>query len=328
MITAARRPGRFGLQSRRRTCPDRGAAHRAARLSEPHPRQRPSGLFDPRHLDLERVGPGLVRRRIEGRSARPLGLRAHVRASDVQVDPQPGARADGPADRGCRRLQQRLDQRRLHQLLRGGPGQPSPAAALGRGRADGLAGRRAGLLRLRARRGEGGVALSPSRPALRQAFPLSTRRSPTTCIPTPGPASATSRSWTRRRSTTCAPSTPPITGPTMRCWSSPAISTRPSSTRWIDQYFAPIARPAAADPARHGDRAGAHRGARATPSTRPNTPLPAVLITYPLPPTATATRRRSRCSTRSFRPARARGSTRALVYRDQLASEAARASSS
>ena len=100
-------------------------------LSEPHARQRPARLCDPRSRQLQRLGPGLVRRRLEGRSARPLGLRPSVRAYDVQVDPQPGARAVRPADRGCRRLQQRLDQRRLHQLLRGRPRQPSRSACSG-----------------------------------------------------------------------------------------------------------------------------------------------------------------------------------------------------
>src|SRR3546814_2880900 len=46
-------------------------------------------------------------------------------------------RSDGPADRGCRRLQQRVDRRRLHQLLRGRSRQPSPAATVRRSRPHG-----------------------------------------------------------------------------------------------------------------------------------------------------------------------------------------------
>ena len=198
------------------------------------------------------------------------------------------------------------------------------AAALGRGRADGLAGDRAGLLRLRARRGEGGAAQPRPRRALRQAvLPLSAadllRRSSLRAAR----ASAASRISTPRRSRTSAPSTPPITGPTMRCWSSPAISTRPSSTAGSTDISAPIARPATADPARDGARAGADRARAATPSTSRTRRCRRSLLAYPAAAgRATRTRRRSRCSTAILSTGESSRLHQSLVYRDQIASQA------
>ena len=51
---------------------------------------------------------------------------------------------------------------------------------------------------------------------------------------------------------------------------------------WIDQYFAPIARPAAAIP-RVTAAEPVHQGARHFTVYEANTPLPAAMITYPLP---------------------------------------------
>ena len=255
------RPGRSGLLRPPTPLPSPDRRRRADRLSEPNAGQWPAGLLDSRYGQLQRVGPGLVRCRLQGRSARTIGLRPSVRAHDVQGDAKSGPRTVRPADRGCRRLQQCLDERRLHQLLRGRSGQPPPAPALGRGRADELAGDRAGLLRLRARRGEGGIAQPrPRRSPMVASSTSICRKSPTTCIPMRGPASAASRISTPRRSRTSAPSTPPIIGPTMPCWSSPAISTRPSSTAGSTS----ISRRSPADDrhsARHRARAGTHRRA-------------------------------------------------------------------
>ncbi len=100
----------------------------------------------------------------------------------------------------------------------------------------------------------------------------------------PARRSAASPTSTRRRSTTSAPSTRPITGPTTPCWSSPAISIRPQLDRWVDQYFAPLKTPGAADPAGDRGRAAAHRARPPSPSMPPNTPLPAVAISWQIPP--------------------------------------------
>ena len=262
---------------------------------------------------LQRLGPGLVRRRLEGRSARPLGLRAPVRAYDVQVDPQHGARAVRPADRGCRRLQQRLDQRRLHQLLRGRPGQPPAAPALGRGRADGLAGRRAGLLRLRARRGEGGVAQPRPRRALRAAvLPLSTRRSPTTCIPMRRPGigsiedldAATIDDVRAFHATYYRPDNAVLVVAGNFDPGAARPLGRPVFRRRSRGPPAPIPRVTAVEPERTAG-AALHR-LRAEHAAAGGADLLSGAAGE-----RRATRRRWRCSTASSRPARARGSTRA-----------------
>ena len=67
---------------------------------------------------------------------------------------------------------------------------------------------------------------------------------------------------------TCAPSTPLITGPTMRCWSSPAISIRPSSTAGSTIISARSRGPPGAIPRVTADRAGARPRRATTPSTR------------------------------------------------------------
>ena len=53
--------------------------------------------------------------------------------------------------------------------------------------------------------------------------------------------------------------------------------------RWVDQYFAPIARPGAAIP-RVKVTEPPRSASRRYTVYEPNTPLPAVLLTYPLPP--------------------------------------------
>ena len=55
--------------------------------------------------------------------------------------------------------------------------------------------------------------------------------------------------------------------------------------RWVDQYFAPIARPAAPIP-RVKVAELPRTGGRRYTVYEPNTPLPAVLVSYPLPPAA------------------------------------------
>ena len=107
----------------------------AGAIPRAHPGQRPAGPQRRGPRQPDRRGAGLVPRRLEGRSAGPLGLRAPVRAPDVQEHGAHAGRADRPADRGCRRQQQRLHRRRHHQLLRGRAEQLPADAAVGRGRA-------------------------------------------------------------------------------------------------------------------------------------------------------------------------------------------------
>ena len=182
--------------------------------------------------------------------------------------PQPRPRAVRPADRGCRRLQQRLDQRRLHQLLRGRPRQPSAAPALGRGRADELAGDRAGLLRLRARRGEGGVAQPRARPALWPALlslsPADLLRRASLC-----PARHRQHRGSRRGDDRGRARLPRHLLPARQCGAGRRrqFRSRPSSIAGSTNISAPIARPATRDPARHRGRARARARRATTPST-------------------------------------------------------------
>ena len=138
-------------------------------LSAPRAAERASGLHRARHAHAERGGAGLVQGGRQGRSEGPLRLRAPVRAPDVQGHARHARGHVRPADRGRRRDQQRLHQRRLHRVPRGGAGQLSAADPVGRGRADGLAGRRRGRLPLRAQRGGGGAAPAGAGRALRRA---------------------------------------------------------------------------------------------------------------------------------------------------------------
>ena len=124
----------------------------ADRLPRAGAAERAEGDHRARPHHAQRHRAGLVRRRGQERSARPLRLRAPVRAHDVQGHPRHAGRVHGPADRGRRRHEQRLHPGRHHRVLRGDPRRRPAAADLGRSRADELAGGRQGQLQFRARR--------------------------------------------------------------------------------------------------------------------------------------------------------------------------------
>ena len=164
-----RRAGRaFSVRRRSR------AVHPAARVSRARAPQRLARGHGrgPREPHGERAG--LVRRRRQGRSRRPLRLRASLRAPDVQEHEVPRERAVRPPHRGRRRQQQREHARRRDQLLRGGAVESPRAPAVGRGRAHGQSRRERGQLQVGAHRRAGGV--SPTR-ARRSPTDASSRRS-------------------------------------------------------------------------------------------------------------------------------------------------------
>ena len=107
----------------------------------------------------------------------------------------------------------------------------------------------------------------------------------------------------------------------MRCWSSPAISIPLQLDRWVDHYFADIPRPAAAIP-----RVAAVEPARRQPRTytvyEPNTPLPAVLISYPAPPASDPDAEVLEVLDGILSTGEGSRLHQSLVYRDRVASQA------
>ena len=81
--------------------------------------------------------------------------------------------------------------------------------------------------------------------------------------------------------------------------------------RWVDDYFAPDRPPGRRDPQGDGARAGAHGGAPLHGLRAEHAAPRGAASPFRRRRRATRTRRRWRCSTACFRPARARGSTRA-----------------
>ena len=199
-------PARAPRLHRRRT---------ADRLSRAHAFQRTARLQRGGQDHPQRHRPGLLRCRRQGRSGASLGLRAPVRAHDVQVHPRHAVGGHGPADRGRGRVQQRLNRRRLHRLFRGDPRQPPGAAAVGGGGAHERSAGRSEGLRVRTRRGGGGAA--PAR-AGRPLWPALFADDPGGVVSGASVQAAGDRQH-RRPGTppafpTCRPSTPPTTAPT------------------------------------------------------------------------------------------------------------------
>ena len=91
--------------------------------------------------------------------------------------------------------------------------------------------------------------------------------------------------------------------------------------RWVDQYFGPIARPAAAIP-RVTAVEPERRAARTYTVYEPNTPLPAVLITYPAPPANDADAAAMEVLDGVLSTGESSRLHQSLVYRDRIASSA------
>jgi zinc protease len=91
--------------------------------------------------------------------------------------------------------------------------------------------------------------------------------------------------------------------------------------RWVDQYFAPIARPATAIP-----RVTAVEPERRQPVSytvyEPNTPLPAVLLSYPAPPASDADAAAMEVLDGILSTGESSRLHQGLVYRDRVASQA------
>ena len=91
--------------------------------------------------------------------------------------------------------------------------------------------------------------------------------------------------------------------------------------RWVDQYFAPIARPAMAIP-RVTAVEPERRAARTYTVYEPNTPLPAVLISYPAPPASDADAAAMEVLDGILSTGESSRLHQSLVYRDRVASQA------
>jgi len=91
--------------------------------------------------------------------------------------------------------------------------------------------------------------------------------------------------------------------------------------RWVDQYFAPIARPAAAIP-RVTAVEPERRTARSYTVYEANTPLPAVLIAYPAPPTTQEDAAAMEVLDGILSTGESSRLHQTLVYRDRIASNA------
>jgi zinc protease len=90
---------------------------------------------------------------------------------------------------------------------------------------------------------------------------------------------------------------------------------------WIDQYFSPIARPAIAIP-RVTATEPLHTGPRNFTVYEANTPLPAALITYPLPPASDPDSAAIEVIDAILSAGQSSRLYESLIYREQLASEA------
>jgi zinc protease len=91
--------------------------------------------------------------------------------------------------------------------------------------------------------------------------------------------------------------------------------------RWVDQYFAGIPRPAAAIP-RVTAIEPERRAARAFTVYEPNTPLPAVLLSFPAPPTTDADAAAMEVLDGVLSTGESSRLHQSLVYRDRVASQA------
>jgi zinc protease len=91
--------------------------------------------------------------------------------------------------------------------------------------------------------------------------------------------------------------------------------------RWIDRYFAPIARPAGAIPRVRAEEP-ARAEARRYTVYEANTPLPAVLLSYPIPPAAHADAAAIELLDGILSTGESSRLHQSLVYRDQIAAQA------
>ena len=91
--------------------------------------------------------------------------------------------------------------------------------------------------------------------------------------------------------------------------------------RWVDQYFAPIARPATAIP-RVTAVEPERRAARSYTVYEANTPLPAVLLSYPAPPVTDADAAAMEVLDGVLSTGESSRLHQSLVYRDRVASQA------
>ena len=148
--------------------PGCGAATQT-RLQDDDARERPQGRAARGSFDADRPHRAVVPRRFEEREEGPHGVRAPLRAHDVQGVQERRARGASVAHFERGRPEQRLDQRRLHRLLGNHAGAVPADGALARSRSHGHAADRREGVRDRARGRQGRAPHARREPALREA---------------------------------------------------------------------------------------------------------------------------------------------------------------
>ena len=258
-----------------RPAPGRGRAHQAPQRSPGRPAARRVRTGDRRRR--------LLRRRHPLRARGTHRLRPSLRAPDV-----PGlrlAREDGahPLRRVLRRLAQRLDPPRLHQLLRGAARRRAGAGPVPRGRPDALTGGHRGEPRQPDRGGRGGDPGQRAQPAVRRVPVADAARRPVRHLPQrPRRVRRASPSSRARRSTTHATSSPTTTRRATPCSPSSGDLDPDETLALVERHFGDIprrrvpARPDFAEPRAH------HRsvGRSTSTSTRRR---PAVALAWRVP---------------------------------------------
>ncbi len=249
-------------------------------------RTLPNGLarlFDAGRQHRERLGAGLVRRRLGRRSRGPLRLRAPLRTHHVQGDAQYAVRSPSIVSRKMSAASTTRPPMTTSPTIT--KSSPPTICAASCGRKPSVWARSSSTkstFRFRARCGERRATSAHSRPRPTAACSVSSSAKPIgrrTRMAVR--ASARSTISTRPPSPTCARSTRPTIARTTPCSSSPGNFNEAELNQWVDQYFGGIARPNRPIP-RDYPTEPAH-GPREYTTYAPNVPLPAIVVSYPQP---------------------------------------------
>src|SRR5665213_2802043 len=264
--------------------PRRGAAgpdrRRPDRVQPAHACERPARHHRRGSSRADRCDRRRLRRRREERSGRALGVRAPVRAPDVQGHGERQARVARPLHRRCRRLQQCLHGRGHHQLLRDRSVESPRTAAVGRGRSHGEPHRRPAELRHRTQGRDRRVRPERAGAAVRDALRACGRRV--------HDASLQERRHRQSRSVERG-----VAGRRGRV-SQDVLPARQrdagargdldpaQANGWVDRYFGPLKKPAAAIPRVTAVEPVQTKQLRIAYTSK-GAPLPATLIAYKIP---------------------------------------------
>ena len=205
------------------------------------------------------------------------------------------------------------------ELLRSRAVEPPRDAAVGRGRAHGLAQRRRGELQVRARGGQGGVSPARPGPAVRAALLRCICVRPIVRRASLRAAGHRQHRGARRRDARRRARLPraPTIGRTTPSLIVAGDFEQQQLDAWVDQYFAAVPRRRnAAMPRVTAVRARPARAPKSLTLYAPNVPLPAVAITWLAPPRDERRRRRPcRCSAPSCSAGESSRLNQSLVYR-------------